>query len=160
MPEITAPIMINTVEVKNRFCAGPMVTNFATGAGYVTALLVEHHRQTARGGWGVICVEATAVRGDARCFPCNLGIHDDTCIPGLSEIVEAIHEGGAKAMIQLYHPGRQGNQAYTLPYLKREYLAPSSDVPDAFTDIRPREIPSNSTSDRANLPRARSGQHR
>lgn len=137
---ITDPIRIKNVELKNRFYAAPMVTNFATKMGYVTPLLVEHHRQTAKGGWGIICVEATAIRGDARAFKYNLGIYDDTCIAGLREIADAIHEGGSTAMIQLYYPGRQGNQEYTLPNVKKEYLAPSSSPPVAFTDIKPREM--------------------
>lgn len=140
MPKITDPIIINKTELKNRFYAAPMVSNFATGAGYVTPQLVEHHRQTARGGWGVVCVEATSIRGDSRGFPCALGIHDDTYVPGLSEVAEAIREGGAKAMIQLYCTGREGQQAFTLPYLKRVYLAPSITPNVAFTNINPREM--------------------
>jgi 2,4-dienoyl-CoA reductase-like NADH-dependent reductase (Old Yellow Enzyme family) len=54
-----------------------------------------------------------------------LGVHSDKCIPGLREVADAIHEGGAKASIQPMHGGRQAPRWVT----GTQPLAPSSAHP-------------------------------
>jgi 2,4-dienoyl-CoA reductase-like NADH-dependent reductase (Old Yellow Enzyme family)/thioredoxin reductase len=83
--------------------------------------MIEAYRKRAEGGVGMVIVEATYMRPDGNCFFGMHGIHTDRMLPGLNDIVEAIHEMGAAACIQIMHGGRQAN-----PRISKEPLvAPS-----------------------------------
>lgn len=121
MPKIFEPIKIGTMEVKNRIVSLPTVTSFADRQGYATPQLIDCYRRRAEGGAGLVIVEATYMRPDGNCFFGMHGIHTDRMLPGLNDIVEAIHEMGTKACIQIMHGGRQANPRIT----KQELVAPS-----------------------------------
>ena len=74
--------------------------------GYVTDELIARHVARAKGGFGLIDVEATGV--NARKSPKLLRISDDKFIPGLKKMTDAVHEYGCKFFMELYHPGNQG----------------------------------------------------
>ena len=94
MPKIFEPIKIGTMEVKNRIVSLPTVTSFADRQGYATPQLIDCYRRRAEGGAGLIIVEATYMRPDGNCFFGMHGIHTDRRLPGLNDIVAAIHEMG------------------------------------------------------------------
>jgi len=73
--------------------------------GFVTEKHIEHYEKRARGGTGLIIVEATCIQKDARLSPDQLGIWSDEHIEGLSKIAEVCHKHGATVMIQLHHAG-------------------------------------------------------
>ncbi|MBF8265224.1 MAG: NADH:flavin oxidoreductase / NADH oxidase family, partial [Dehalococcoidia bacterium] len=53
----------------------------------------------------MIIMEATCVdRKHSGLYP-TLTLDKDSYIPGHAELVEAIHRHGAKAALQLFHPG-------------------------------------------------------
>ena len=58
-----------------------------------------------RGGTGLITVEMASPEKCGRHRRHEVGIYDDRFIPGLTRLVAAIHQGGAKASIQLGHGG-------------------------------------------------------
>jgi 2,4-dienoyl-CoA reductase-like NADH-dependent reductase (Old Yellow Enzyme family) len=58
-----------------------------------------------RGGTGLITVEMASPERAGRHRRRELGIYDDRFLPGLQRLVKAIHDGGAKASIQLGHGG-------------------------------------------------------
>lgn len=105
------PIKIGTMELKNRLVMPPMVTNYATIGGAVTDRLITHYATRATGGVGLIDVEATAIDPRGKLSSYNLCLHDDAMIPGLRGLAEAIHQGGAKAAIEIAHAGRQTSKA-------------------------------------------------
>lgn len=107
MAKISDPIFIGSLRLSNRYVTAPMVVNSADENGYVTDALVDYYARKAKGGWGLIQVEATHVSPDDRGFPGMLGIYDDKCMLGLRRIVEAIHQSGGKCSIQPQHSGRQ-----------------------------------------------------
>ena len=55
------PGQIGTMTVKNRIVMAPMVSNFADPNGGVTDRVIEHYRAKAKGGTGLIIVEACTV---------------------------------------------------------------------------------------------------
>ena len=61
-------------------------------------------RPRAAGGVGLVITSFASVSCDTS-FPMTLHISDDSYIPGLAKLVEAIHEAGSKVCIQLMHPG-------------------------------------------------------
>lgn len=95
------------MRVKNRLVMPPMVRNYADAGGHVTDRYVAHIERIARGGVGMIVLEASYIRLDGKGFRSQLGIHEDAVIPGLRRLVSAGHRYGAKIGIQLYHAGRQ-----------------------------------------------------
>lgn len=127
MPEVFEPVKIGSMQVKNRLVAAPMVSNRATENGNVTPSLVESYHTRARGGWGLVHVEAAYIRPDGKGFARMLGCYSDSQITGLNEVAMAIREGGAKSCIQIMHSGRESNVALT----KAQPVAPSEAAPFA-----------------------------
>ncbi len=101
------PIEINGLHLKNRLVVPPMGTGFASEDGSVSERLIQYHEARARGGFGLIILEVTAVDGvEGKGSLHQLSIYDDRFIPGFKKLVERVHNAGAKVGIQLYHPGR------------------------------------------------------
>lgn len=91
--------------LRNRIIMGPMGTNYGTGDGFSTERDKLYYAERARGGAAMIITEAMVVSSNARNHRNSLCIHHDRFIPGLSAVVDAIHEGGALAVAQLNHRG-------------------------------------------------------
>jgi len=75
-------------------------------ANYETA---QHYGALARGGWGAIIVEATAVAPAGRITPWDLGLWNEQQAQALEPIVADIKAHGALAGIQLSHAGRKAS---------------------------------------------------
>ncbi|MFC1918074.1 FAD-dependent oxidoreductase [Chloroflexota bacterium] len=104
--KVFEPGYIGKLKIKNRIVMAPIGTRFPVGEGFMTDHDVEYVAARARGGAGMVVMEAT--------YPSSYGVsrrpclNDDKFIPGLRKIVDAIHDGGAKASIQLSaHMGRR-----------------------------------------------------
>jgi 2,4-dienoyl-CoA reductase-like NADH-dependent reductase (Old Yellow Enzyme family) len=67
----------------------------------------------ADGGFGVIATCAAYVALDGKAWPGELGIDRDECLPGLTRLATRIHDGGAVAMVQLFHGGVRADQKLT-----------------------------------------------
>lgn len=102
-----SPITINQMTVKNRLVVPPMVTNYGNEAGEITDRHITYLEQRARGGFGLITLEATAVLRSGLGFPRQVGLWSDTQIEGLARLVRVVHHHGSKLSVQLYHAGRQ-----------------------------------------------------
>lgn len=106
------PGQIGNMKLKNRMVFVAVSTNFAGPRGEVTQRMIEYYRRRAQGGAGLITVEASYIMNDGgvgRSVSNQLGIYKDTYIPELSELVDAVHDAGAKISIQPFHAGRQAN---------------------------------------------------
>lgn len=135
MPSILMePISIKGMELRNRIIMPAMCTEFATSAGFVTERLIEHYVSRAKGGTGLIIVEASYVDPLGKAYPHMLGISDDKFVPGLQDLAAAVHAAGSKIAIQLLHGGRRSlpEEIGTIP------VAPSP-VP-ALGMVTPREL--------------------
>lgn len=103
------PLKIGNLTVKNRIAIPPMVCFYRAGEnGTVSDFNIEHYRQLAEGGAGLIIVEATAITARSRLHETELGLWEDSQIEGFRKITEVIHKNGAKAFIQLVHAGGNG----------------------------------------------------
>lgn len=101
-----SPYRLGNVELRNRIAASPMCQYSATD-GIASAWHLPHYASLARGGAGLVVVEATAVSPEGRITPGDLGLWDDGQVSGLGAIARTIEEGGAVAGIQLGHAGRK-----------------------------------------------------
>ena len=100
------PIKIGNFTLKNRIMSPPMMSGYATADGQVTQDVVAFARGIAKSGAGLVVMGETAVdldRGQDHVHGTNLG--SDTFIPGYTRLVEEIHRYGAKASIEISHPG-------------------------------------------------------
>ncbi|MDP6783293.1 MAG: NADH:flavin oxidoreductase, partial [Dehalococcoidia bacterium] len=100
------PIMVGSMELKNRFVFPPMGTWFANTDGTVSERLLNYYARRAQGGAGMVTVEVTAVDPTQFVTHAQLRISDDSFLPGLSRLATAIKTNDGRAVIQLHHPGR------------------------------------------------------
>ncbi len=100
------PLKIKNIEIKNRIAIPPMVCfNWSDDNGYVVPKNVEHYRELAEGGAGLIIVEATAITKRGRLGDTELGLWEDAQTEGFKQIVTDAHKNGAKIFVQLVNAG-------------------------------------------------------
>ncbi|MCJ8501107.1 FAD-dependent oxidoreductase [Desulfatitalea alkaliphila] len=128
------PILINQLEVKNRFYMPAMHMGMADQF-EVTPRLVDFYAERARGGAGMIVVGYATV-DELSGNVLNIGAHDDRFIPGLARLASAIKENGARAAVQLNHAGRY-NSSFFLD--GRQPVAPSA-IASRMTRETPRAL--------------------
>src|SRR6476660_6670832 len=104
---ILSPIEIGNVTIRNRIMSSGHGTRFATD-GLPNDRLKYYHVERAKGGIGLISLEATAVdetqtRAESGGKLRNV---DDRVIPRYREVADAVHAHGAKLFTMLSHSGR------------------------------------------------------
>lgn len=126
---------IGKVELKNRLVMAPMGLGYCD-KGMVSNRMVEFYRLRARGGVGLIDLGALQIDPIHKTEYDMVYINDDSCIPGLRHLTDAVHEEGTKIFGQLLH---QGRYARSKEYNGMEAIAPSA-VPSRYTGETPREM--------------------
>lgn len=103
-----SPMLIGSVEIKNRVVMAPMCMGFGQFNGKVTPVMHNYYVERAKGGVGLIFTEITRVNDmtGAASFG-QLGLSHDYQIESLRAMVDEIHSYGTKIMVELHHPGRQ-----------------------------------------------------
>ena len=111
MKPLFADFQLKGYKVKNRIVFPPVVCfRYAGADGIVTTRNIEHYRQMAAGGAGIIITEATAVWKEGRLAPFQLGIWSDDHIPGMALIAKAVKNVGAVSLLQIHHAGLLTNE--------------------------------------------------
>lgn len=96
------PLAINAMVLANRVMVPAMVTHLCREDGYVTPEIIERYVRYARGGAGLIVVEAMAIH-QAKSGPL-LRISEDRFVPGLRELAQRVHETSASKIVpQIIH---------------------------------------------------------
>lgn len=113
----------------------PLSTNFASEQGEPTQRVLDHYDVRAAGGVGLVIVEGTCVHPTGRGFINQLGVFDDSFVPGLRTLAQTIKSHGPVCLLQLYHGGRQANPKIT----GTQPLAPSA-VACPISRITPKEM--------------------
>jgi 2,4-dienoyl-CoA reductase-like NADH-dependent reductase (Old Yellow Enzyme family)/thioredoxin reductase len=102
------PGNIGKLELKNRIIKAPALTMYAARDGSVTPRLINHYKEIALGGVGLIIVEPVYIDNNgSQLLRCQLSAADNDYIPGLTLLAKTIQENGSKACIQISHCGRQ-----------------------------------------------------
>ncbi|HSV31190.1 MAG TPA: NADH:flavin oxidoreductase [Atribacteraceae bacterium] len=97
---------LRNFSIKNRIVMPPMVCFGWSGSdGLVTEDHVRHYEARARGGTGLIIIEALTVKPEGRLVNTQLGIWSDGHKEGLKAIAEKCHDHGAVVIAQLNHAG-------------------------------------------------------
>jgi len=106
------PIKIGSKIVKNRVTFAPTVKfDWTDESGIAIDRFRQHYELRAKGGCGLICVEATCVDPTGRLAPSQLGLWNDEQIPGHRAITDACHAYGTTMLVQLHHAGATTNPA-------------------------------------------------
>lgn len=114
-PHLFSPIGIGSLTLRNR------IVNTAHGTGFTrdhvfTDQHVHYYAERARGGVAMIITESASVHPTS-----NIGSqdtlwgYDRMIVPTYRKVADAVHEHGARVIVQLSHQGRQGGTVEGLP---------------------------------------------
>src|SRR5437868_9667996 len=100
--KLLSPYTINGMTLPNRLVVPAMVTRLSGQDGFVNQDITDRYVRFAKGGTGLIVVEAMSVHG-AKSGPL-LSIASDQFKPGLSDLVKKIHHtSDSKVIPQIIH---------------------------------------------------------
>ena len=131
------PLKLREIEIRNRILSTGHQTYLAKG-GLPSDDMVAYHEARARGGAGLIIIEAARFHETALSDSPELIVAADDCIAGMARLADAVHRHGAKIFGQLSHSGRVSRRMSG--GLRGVAYAPSA-VPDNRFHTMPRELP-------------------
>ena len=99
------PLSIGPMTIRNRLVMSPMGTIFSRDADEAHERRLAYYEARAKGGMGMIIVEASAVAPSTVMLPGMILNLNDENIPLLSRYAEIIKKHGTKAVMQLMHGG-------------------------------------------------------
>jgi 2,4-dienoyl-CoA reductase-like NADH-dependent reductase (Old Yellow Enzyme family) len=108
MTALFQPFKLKDVTLRNRIAVPPMCQYMATD-GVVNDWHRVHYPAIARGGAGLVIVEATAVSPEGRITPNCTGLWNNAQAEALAPIVASIKAAGAVPGIQIGHAGRKAS---------------------------------------------------
>lgn len=108
MSVLFEPFTLKSVTLRNRIAVPPMC-QYSAEDGLVADWHVQNYASQARGGAGLVIVEATAVSPEGRITPNCLGIWSEDHALRFAPVVQAIKAHGAVPGIQIGHAGRKAN---------------------------------------------------
>ncbi|SCP98219.1 NAD(P)/FAD-dependent oxidoreductase [Anaerobium acetethylicum] len=101
------PMYIGKMLVKNRLVVPAMDSAMCEMDGKIEKMACDYYGARAKGGFGIVITEIAAVDDKATGMPGEPRLYSDEYLPGLTRLANAIHTGGAKAIVQLHHAGRE-----------------------------------------------------
>ena len=108
MSALFQPYTLKDVTLRNRIAVPPMCQYSATD-GMPNEWHLSHYASIARGGAGLVVVEATAVAPEGRITPGCLGLWNDAQMQAFVPTVRAIKAAGSVPGIQIAHAGRKAS---------------------------------------------------
>lgn len=96
---------LGTMTVSNRIIMAPMLSCYTDGK-YISDRIIKYYVERAIGGTGLIITEIANVDPTGQLEHNQMAVYDDSFIPGLTRLADAIHATGAKIAMQLGHGGR------------------------------------------------------
>ncbi|MDQ0428667.1 2,4-dienoyl-CoA reductase-like NADH-dependent reductase (Old Yellow Enzyme family) [Planomicrobium stackebrandtii] len=111
--------------LKNRVLMAPMTTSSSDQNGDVTEQELVYYKRRSQSGLGAVITACAHVEPLGVGFLNPFGADSDERIDSLARLAASIQDGGAKAILQLYHAGRMSNKEL----LKGEQPVSASAVP-------------------------------
>ena len=105
-PTLNDPVRIGGLDLPNRIIMAPLTRARAGSAGVPGPLNVEYYVQRASAG--MIIAEATNVSPLSNAFEGAPGIWRPDQVEGWRSVVDGVHAGGGRILLQLWHGGRVG----------------------------------------------------
>lgn len=135
MSKLFTPFKIKDITLRNRIAVPPMC-QYSAIDGMPNDWHLAHYAQMARGGVGLLIVEASGVSPDGRITPGCVGIWNDEQAEEHAKIVKAIKKAGAVPGLQIAHAGRKASA--NLPWEGDDHI--KDDDPRAWVTISPSAI--------------------
>jgi len=104
LTQLFSPYDLRHISLKNRIVSTAHGT-YMLKEGLQTRQIAAYHEARARGGVGLIILEATSTHPTGIGAPIYAVADTDACIPGYRTVIDAIHAHGIPTFVQLYHPG-------------------------------------------------------
>jgi 2,4-dienoyl-CoA reductase-like NADH-dependent reductase (Old Yellow Enzyme family) len=133
MAELFERTSINGMSLANRFVRSATWEGLADKDGSVTHTLIEIMVELARGEVGLIISGYTFVSPEGQSNPWQLAVYDDRFLPGLQDMVRAVHSVGGKIALQVVHGGCSANSELS----GLEPVGPSAREQDGRPRCRP-----------------------
>jgi 2,4-dienoyl-CoA reductase-like NADH-dependent reductase (Old Yellow Enzyme family) len=108
MSALFQPYTLKDVTLRNRIAVPPMC-QYSAEDGMPNDWHLSHYASIARGGAGLVVVEATAVAPEGRITPGCLGLWNDEQMQAFVPTVRAIKAAGSVPGIQIAHAGRKAS---------------------------------------------------
>ncbi|PIF09220.1 NADH:flavin oxidoreductase/NADH oxidase [Janthinobacterium sp. 13] len=108
MSALFQPYTLKGITLRNRIAVPPMCQYMAVD-GQANDWHLSHYAGMARGGAGLVIVEATAVAPEGRITPGCTGIWNDDLAQAFVPVVKAIKAAGSVPGIQIAHAGRKAS---------------------------------------------------
>lgn len=101
----------NGTILNSKFVMAPMVAEGSSYEGYVGEDDLAYFNRRSKTA-SLLITGATAVADFGNAFGHGLASLDDTYLPGLTQLATTMKQDGAKAVLQLFHPGRQARYSF------------------------------------------------
>jgi 2,4-dienoyl-CoA reductase-like NADH-dependent reductase (Old Yellow Enzyme family) len=135
MSALFQPFTLKDVTLRNRIAVPPMC-QYSAVDGLINDWHKVHLASIARGGAGLVIVEATAVAPEGRITPGCTGLWNDAQAQAFIPVVQAIKAAGSVPGIQIAHAGRKASA--NVPWEGDDHIA--EDDPRGWQTIAPSAI--------------------
>jgi 2,4-dienoyl-CoA reductase-like NADH-dependent reductase (Old Yellow Enzyme family)/thioredoxin reductase len=134
LDHLFSPLRVGPVTLRNRIISTSHQTSLVHDH-LPTDDLIAYHEARARGGAGMICVEATAIHHTGLLTAHTIGGYLPEIVPVYRRLADAVQAHGTRLMVQLFHGGREVISSPPRP----PAVAPSS-IPSARFRTEPRAL--------------------
>jgi 2,4-dienoyl-CoA reductase-like NADH-dependent reductase (Old Yellow Enzyme family) len=115
-PRLLSPLSLRGHELRNRVVLTAHTVSFSQD-GVPGARARDYYATRAAGGAGLIVMEPLPVLPSGGVTPQNYRFRDQRFVPGLREVVDAVHRHGTVFVSQLYHLGPNADPVATMEEL-------------------------------------------
>ncbi|HYQ38716.1 MAG TPA: NADH:flavin oxidoreductase/NADH oxidase, partial [Pseudomonas sp.] len=136
MSALFSPFQLKDVTLRNRIAVPPMC-QYSAEDGLINDWHLHNYASIARGGAGLVIVEATAVSPEGRISPGCAGLWNDEQAAAFAPVARAIKAAGAVPGIQIAHAGRKASA--NRPWEGDDHIAAGD--PRGWQTIAPSAIP-------------------
>ena len=135
MSTLFDPFTLKDVTLRNRIAASPMC-QYSADDGMPNDWHRVHVPALARGGAGLVIVEATAVSPEGRITPGCTGLWNDAQAETMAALAREIEAAGAVPGIQIGHAGRKASA--NRPWEGDDHIAPDDPRPSPMAGACPK----------------------
>lgn len=127
------------LKLKNRLVMAPMTTWSGNEDGTLSEEELAYYAYRS-GGVGLVITATTYAEPTGKGFSGQFYAGDDSMKTSLKQLADNIHDGGAKAILQIFHAGRKGNpedmpEGVTLSASAVSGKREDNNVPRAMTEL-------------------------
>jgi 2,4-dienoyl-CoA reductase-like NADH-dependent reductase (Old Yellow Enzyme family) len=125
----------NGVRAKNRVWLAPMTNSQSHDDGTLSDEEHDWLAMRSRGGFGVVETCAAHVALDGQGWPGELGVYDDSLLPGLRRLAATLAGDGAVGLAQIFHGGVRAPSSVTgkQPWSATSFEAKGAELPREAT---------------------------